>query len=147
MKDAFYFAIVSSDSLVRFGLVVFDQVIKHCVLFDHPSQSHLWSSGEVISIVIIRKERQLENHIKDWFWRWWPQTISLCFLSDLFLASFAFFQSPHHQCIVGSPHKQLRLCSSSKMARSYVLLPEGLLCLPAVSRVCRKCQETGQCYQ
>lgn len=65
MKDAFYFAIVSSDSLVGF-----DQVIKYCLPFDHQSVPQSVSEEEIIIVIIWgRKERQLADHIKDWSWR------------------------------------------------------------------------------
>lgn len=65
MRDTFYFAIVSSDSLVGF-----DQVIKYCVRFDHHSVPQSVSEEEIINVIIWgRKERQLAAHIKDWSWR------------------------------------------------------------------------------
>lgn len=58
----------------------------------------------------------------------------------LILGKFSIFPEPSPsvvaKSIVSSPHKLLRLCSSSKVAHSYVLLPEGLLCLPAQCQEC-----------
>lgn len=58
----------------------------------------------------------------------------------LILGKFCIFPEPSPsvvaQSIVSSPHKLLRLCSSSMVAHSYVLLPEGLLCLPAQCQEC-----------
>lgn len=65
MKDAFYFAIVSSDCLVGF-----DQVLKCCVPFDHHSVPQSVSEEEIIILIIWgRKQWQLADHIKAWSWR------------------------------------------------------------------------------
>lgn len=78
----------------------------------------------------------------EWFCRWSPQTIalSLSFLTVLLvsLSLLVVWEGTWR------PFRLQRYSSSSRIAHPYMLSPDSLLCLPAISRAWWRCQERGQ---